>query len=635
MRAQKPHQHIVFKRIFTFFLVLTLSFTFNEIKSAYAQEEGCSCENPGRIVFHGDSIAQGMFNNASGLTNGVPIVDAATSGASFSNGYEGVPTIQPGDVVIISYGANDVAGTSTAQFKANLKARVEAIQAQGGCVILLGTSVGDYPGFSAATESKLNNEFNQAIREVAAETGSSYASSSGPGLKAGDNLHYTGAGYQELVNRTMGAATNSECVPPAIISDPPPPPPDPDLCEVECDACKNCPTLIHNNHVAIRAHVTSEFEQHRNWIVTTYFTENILPAMMKMSEQFATNMMQQVQIIGGFFDAKHQLETQRLFQQMTAKAHKDYHPSEGLCEIGTNIRSLASSERKSNLGQVAFANRMMQRQLLSGDNISTEGDVSDRRSRLNIFIKDFCNKNDNGGGLGKVCEEGGKNPKQINMDVDYTSAIENKLTLEVDFTKDKTDKSKITDDEENVFALSTNLFGNEILSSISDILLADTNNVPSDIAHWYLDLRAIAAKRSVAQNSFAAITAMKAQGDEEVAPFLKAILAESGVNPQDVEERLGEKPSYFAQMEVMTKDLYQNPKFYSNLYDKPANIERKGAALQAIELMQDRDIYKSLLRSEAVLAVLLETLLRKEHDRVANEIGGKGLEATPFTGDGG
>jgi len=40
-----------------------------------------------------------------------------------------------------------------------------------------------------------------------------------------------------------------------------------------------------------------------------------------MTNQLTATSMQQVQIIGSFFDAKHQLETQRMFQQMTAEAH--------------------------------------------------------------------------------------------------------------------------------------------------------------------------------------------------------------------------------------------------------------------------------------------------------------------------
>ena len=86
-----------------------------------------------------------------------------------------------------------------------------------------------------------------------------------------------------------------------------------------------------------------------------------------MVSQFTAGAMQQVLMIGQYFDAKHQLETQRLFQEMMADAHQDYMPSEGVCEIGTGTKSLAASERKTTLAHAAFTQRLLNRQLLRGD----------------------------------------------------------------------------------------------------------------------------------------------------------------------------------------------------------------------------------------------------------------------------
>ena len=74
-------------------------------------------------------------------------------------------------------------------------------------------------------------------------------------------------------------------------------------------------------------------------------------------------------------------------------------------------------------------------------------------------------------------------------------------------------------------------------------------------------------------------------------------------------------------MEILTKKIYQNPDFYTNLYDKPANVERKGVALQAIGLMQKFDLFKSNLRSEASLSVLLELAVIDLQKEVENEFG--------------
>ncbi len=380
-----------------------------------------------------------------------------------------------------------------------------------------------------------------------------------------------------------------------------------------CDACMPEITATHEH---IREFVTAEHYLHRKWLIEEFFRAAKIPeAMMLMAEQLTAGGIQQIQIIGTFFDAKHQLETQRLFQTLVAQAHKDYHPSESICEIGTATRSLSTSERIADLNKNAFANRMMARQLLSKDVLSGQGPKSDRKSRLEQFRTVFCDPNDNAGGLDLLCGKGGP-VEQRNMDVNYTSTIENHLTLDIDFA----DPADTSIDEQNIFALSANLFGNEVLSYVAERVLADPDFKPNDIAYYYLKQRSIAAKRSVAQNSFAAITSMRSQGNGENAPFLKSIIKELGVKDIEIDPYIGTNPSYFAQMEILTKKLYQNPEFYANLYDKPANIERKAAALQAIGIMQDRDTYKSLLRSEAVLATLLETLMSKEHTRVSADL---------------
>jgi hypothetical protein len=73
-------------------------------------------------------------------------------------------------------------------------------------------------------------------------------------------------------------------------------------------------------------------------------------------------------------------------------------------------------------------------------------------------------------------------------------------------------------------------------------------------------------------------------------------------------------------MEVLTKKLYQHPAFYSDLYDKPANVLRKDVAIQAAELMQKRDIYRSFLRSEITLATMLETALLSEQEALKKKL---------------
>ena len=378
------------------------------------------------------------------------------------------------------------------------------------------------------------------------------------------------------------------------------------------------------------AHLKQQFIDHKKWIVQNMFEQHILPALMLMTEQMTAMAMHQVVAVGMFMDAKHQLETQRLFQELTAQAHKDYQPSEGMCTFGTTVRSLASSDRNTDLSAIAISNRGLQRELLAGDAITGNGRSSDFLSRLSQFRAVYCNKGDNGMALELLCPDPSKHPGRENKDINFTNTFDAPLTLQLDFTAegdpdhaDNKHANTVSSDEEDVFALSANLYAHNVAPSIPPALLSsqDGEATPEGVYH-YMNVRALTAKRSVARNSFAAITAMKSQGEKEVQPYLYAIMKEMGVkdDQDEIEKYLGDRPSYFAQMEVLTKKLYQNPTFYTELYDKPANVERKAVSMQAIELMQRRDMYRSILRSESILSVMLETALIEDQDKIVNEI---------------
>ena len=378
-------------------------------------------------------------------------------------------------------------------------------------------------------------------------------------------------------------------------------------------------------------HVTEEFSKHREWMVKMFFNDaeegnapGLLAAMQLMTTQLTTNAMQQVQVIGTFFDAKHQLEMQRLFQTLKLRAHKDYHPSEGLCEVGSISRSLNASARNANLTNSALSRRMIERQVMAKDTVANKAAESDQDNRLVNFIKTYCNKLDDNKNLDLLCKKGNPDSENINKDINYTSTIDSALTLDIDFSGTA---STPTIDEKAVMALSNNLFSHKLMPFTSANKFVRKNGKPSIEAseQVYMDYRALTAKRSVAQNSFTAITALKTKGDAGSQPFIYALLKEMGgdaITAEEIKREIGEQPSYYAQMDILTKKLYQRPEFYSDLYDKPANVLRKDVAIQAATLMQKRDLYQSYLRSEMTLAVMLETLLVKEQDAVKNNMGG-------------
>lgn len=367
----------------------------------------------------------------------------------------------------------------------------------------------------------------------------------------------------------------------------------------------------------INDHTDEDFEKHKNWMVTTVWDVWLRPNWQRMTEQITAVALWQMEVIGTLLDAKHQLETQRLFQQLSAVAYKDYTPSEGLCTIASLTRSLSGTEQNVTVTSRIMTARALNRQLLSKNNSSTEGDVTDRASRFAQFQLRYCDASDNTNGLQAVCQHDAAVPNTtLNKDIDYYRTVGRASNLDINLTN-----PAITNDETDVFALQSNLYGHQVPETYQAGSLKGNSDVVDAALQKYLDMRSITAKRSVAENSYNEIASLKAVGQTSVAltaSYLRAALLEMGISNADATAMIGENPSYYAQMDILTRRMFQRPEFFVDLYDKPANVERKSVALQAISVMQRRDILKSALRTEAMMSLLLELDVAREQDAVEN-----------------
>ncbi|MGB4107544.1 MAG: hypothetical protein WBK55_07085 [Alphaproteobacteria bacterium] len=377
--------------------------------------------------------------------------------------------------------------------------------------------------------------------------------------------------------------------------------------------------------------VRSEMTGQKIWLTSIFWEDNLLPALMLMADQLTAVAMQQMQIVGSFMDAKHQLETQQTLQKIAARTHKDYHPSIGICEFGSGAKSLAFSESKSESTALIYSQRSQDRQLGATNTVAAIGDDGDKEGRIKQFREKFCDPHDNNSGLGYLCDwdqqgppgpvVGAEDPKRFNKDIDFGRTIDQPWTMVVDMVFAEL-REHLTPDEEDVFALASNLYGHEVFirppaKSLEPIPTQRITNMQK----LYLDMRSVVAKRAVAENSFNAIAGMKVEGTPGSFDYLLTMLEELGMNYDEAHSMLGSiAPSYYAQMEVLTKKIYQNPDFYTNLYDKPANVSRKRVAIQAMGLMQKFDLFKSYLRNEASLSVLLELAVVDLQGEVENEM---------------
>ena len=368
--------------------------------------------------------------------------------------------------------------------------------------------------------------------------------------------------------------------------------------------------------------IINMMRRYKDWLINDYFNRYIYQAMLGMTTQLTTVGAAQVMQIGRMLDAKELLETQRLLERMTAQAHKDYTPSMEMCTIGTAARGLASSERNAQMSAQILSRLALDRQL---GNVNTRASASaalDRNSRLRTFKEQYCDPHDNNDGLASVCSvalTGREN--RINRDIDFTRTISLARTLDVDFAD-----NVLTEHETDVVALGEYLYAHTIPKRLTTGVLKSLSNQDE-----YLDFRSIVAKRAVAQNSYNTIVGMKTAGNADYTSntrFVAAVFTQLGMPQAEAEKFIapGDQPSYYALMEVLAQKIYQNDAFYTNLYDKPVNVKRKDVAMQAIGLMLDRDMYRSELRYETMLSLLLEMELIKYQRDVQNRL-------TPLSGN--
>ena len=239
------------------------------------------------------------------------------------------------------------------------------------------------------------------------------------------------------------------------------------------------------------------------------------------------------------------------------------------------------SDQVSKVNSVILSEALLSRSLDPKEQIDIvgHGRDTDMNARIAQYIKNYCNQNDDDKLLKTLCPTAPP-AARINRDIDYTSLVNTPLTLNIDFTD-----TTLTNDEEDVLAMSRNLFNHNTMDTIGEDILGLGPLSSMGAAKWvYQNARSLQAVRGVAENSFAHIVGMKAKGGATVYPYMSEILQELGMPVGDMTAFLGANPSYFAQMDMLTKRIYTAPDFFVNLFTQPANVERMGATLQAIKL---------------------------------------------------
>lgn len=391
---------------------------------------------------------------------------------------------------------------------------------------------------------------------------------------------------------------------------------------------------ITRRHIDLRNFLGDEQTSNDPADPTDMLWEHILPALADMTAQIDTILLARTHAVGTFFDAQNQIQSQNKLSELKALAQKDYSPDGNLCKFGTQSRSLAASEELAKYNSVLLGIPSFSRHVTKTNNV--EFDVLDEPliSRKRQFETIYCNPHDNNERLGDWCAASSQ-AERYNKDLNFSAGVDNSSNLNLNFSD-----GALSADEEDILALTSNLYGYGPSLKANSYALNFKENAPQ-----IANVRSLMAKRNVAKNSFNIIAGLKASGpevlnnqdgDDSNDDYIAHLLDYMGVldttaDPHYKNYSSG-KPSYDAQMELLTKTIYQSPSFMNSLITEPANVKRQRAAMQSVELMQQRDIFETVQRSEMLMSLLVELKLRDQHklnDLKLRKLGEQGRKALP------
>ena len=364
----------------------------------------------------------------------------------------------------------------------------------------------------------------------------------------------------------------------------------------------------------------------------TWWELMVLPQLQAFTKQATILMINYPTAIGAFFDAQSQQNAMTRIQVLSAKTARDQMPAVSMCEFATLSKSLAATKVAKDDMVRAMSLQNLKRVSLDKGLAGSKNVNEDALSRFDQFKAKYCfstgQASDHAGLLEGICTATALTRKS-NRDINFTQLLGVPKTLSATFyptTPNIYGANESVSQFEDIIALSRNLYGDVPTEAIAEGALKKTTEGLTRLE--LIKKRALQAKRNVAQHSFANYVGLKAPTDKNddsnlaVRPHMQSLLAALGVDGSannEISDYFAQaggasalsntSPSYWAQMEVLTKTLYQNPSFFINLYDNPANVKRQQAAMKAIDLMQERDIHETALRSETLLSLWLDSAL--------------------------
>tara|TARA_R110002124_G_scaffold149220_1_gene315198 strand:- start:366363 stop:367601 length:1239 start_codon:yes stop_codon:yes gene_type:complete len=371
----------------------------------------------------------------------------------------------------------------------------------------------------------------------------------------------------------------------------------------------------------------------------TWWESMVLPQLRSYTSQMTTLIINYPLAIGAFFDAQSQQDSITRMQVLSAKTTRDHMPAVSMCEFATLSKSLVATKIAKDNMVKAMSLQNLKRVTLDKSLAGSKSVNEDAQSRFEQFKAKYCfstpQASDHAGLLEGICTATAGTRKN-NIDINFTQLLGAPKTISATLYPANYGSNESRSQFEDIVALSRNLYGDTPTEAITENNVKKTTEGLSRLQ--LIKKRTLQAKRNVAQHSFANYVGLKAPTDKaddsslSITPHMQNLLLALGLDGSagnefsDYFAQTGgptslsnTSPSYWAQMEVLTKTLYQNPRFFVNLYDNPANVKRQQAAMKAIDLMQERDIHETALRSETLLSLWLDSALEDYGQNITQE----------------
>jgi hypothetical protein len=387
-----------------------------------------------------------------------------------------------------------------------------------------------------------------------------------------------------------------------------------------CSPCTVLP-LHQRTRTNVKNFIDEQYDKHKEFLEEKFWKERLLPAFQSFTQQSVQSDQQGETASASIADAQIANAAAARTAKGQAKDIRTYQGDQATCQMAAGARATAAaqavgSEVTREVAAASMTRRLGRSEGGGGGGGGGGSDARDPRdvdlsARRDDFNTNFCSPTAWGGAFKDSCPSAGP---LADRDIDWNK-LQEKWTLDLRPDYATQSRDSWTDDEKIVEAMRQHLFGHQLPSSPSSESLKKYN-----VQVGYLNQRALEAKRNVAETSFNSFIGERTAADEGAKEWLDATLEQLGITlDAATQAKIGEKPSYYAIMEVLTKKMLQDPNFYTGLIKPGPQVAQTQASLQAVNLMQQRDVYESLLRSELILSLIVEMELAEQQGVVQSQ----------------